>query len=44
MDSNCDHGNLLGHDAERSLEDNMFPLSPPGWEPHIIAVDFYPDW
>ena len=44
MDSNCEQGNVLGHDTAQSLEEGVFPLSPPGWQPTIISVGFSPDW
>ena len=43
-DSKCDVGSLDEHSHSEALEENMIPLAPPGADPPIIEIDFYPDW
>lgn len=44
LDSDCRQGNILGHNRDAELEDNLLPLTPPGVQPSIISIGFYPDW
>ena len=44
LDSDCHQGNILGHNRDAELEDNLLPLSPPGVQPSVISIGFYPDW
>ena len=44
IDSDCTHGNILGHNRIEEMEDNILPLAPYGVQPSIVSIDFYPDW
>lgn len=43
-DTNCDTGNIFGHNRTQKLEEELFGLNLPGLYSSIIVLEFNPAW